>query len=109
MELDAEQPITVVGMKYQPDFDFLSVKRLGTAILLVPEPANQYDSNAIACYVTKPTGDSYDNTYTWVKAGYIAKSETCLIRDRSKVYEGKIASKNRDYWCVRVHSDRQYN
>lgn len=96
-----------VGMRHQAYADFLKVKKTGTAIILIPDPANPHDDEAVACYVTMPTGE-LDGEYTWVRAGYIAKNQTHLIRDRDRVYEGKIYRKSHDFWTVTAEMVRAF-
>ena len=90
--------IHMVGMRHQREAEFLKFKKTGTTVIMIPEPANKHDPNAIACYVTKPTDEGAN--YTWVLAGYISRSQTILLKDRGAVYEGSIYRKAHDYWSV---------
>lgn len=98
--------VPVVGMRYRPAKDFLTRKRVGTAIIMVPEPANPHDPDAVACYVTQ-TQYGQDE-YTWVHAGYVARNSTSAILDRSKVYEGRILHKSNDFWDVSIEFERKF-
>lgn len=92
-----------VGLKYQREYHYTKHKRLSNMVLMIPDPANPHDENAIACYVTKTLEDQ---SYTWVRAGYIARTQTDWFKDRSVIYEGQIEMKNQDYFTVSHHNVR---
>lgn len=102
---DCQDHVSCVGMKYQAHADFLRVKKTGTAIIMIPDPANIHDSDAVACYVTMPTGEG-DGEYTWVRAGYLPKNQTHLLRNREVVYEGKIYAKHHSHWTITAELNR---
>jgi len=98
--------LSCVGMRHQAYADFLKVKKTGTAIILIPDPANPHDEDAVACYVTMP--HECEGDYTWVRAGYVARNQTHLIRDRDRVYEGKIYRKSHDFWTITAEMVRVF-
>lgn len=100
--------LSCVGMRHQFFAPFLQErKQEGTTIILVPDTANKHDPQAIACYVSMPDIDK-DNAYTWIRAGYISASQTHLIKDRTKIYEGVIYAKHHDWWSVQIKSIREF-
>ena len=103
---DMEDHLSCVGMRHQAYADFLKVKKGGTAIILIPDPANPFDQNAIACYVTKPLEE--EEGYTWIRAGYVAKNQTQMIRDRTVVHEGNIYRKAHDFWTITADQIRVF-
>lgn len=65
---------TIVGNRYRsPEAQqVLGFKRTGTLVLLVREPGNPYDANAIACLVTASVETGED--YKWIHVGYLPKN-----------------------------------
>jgi hypothetical protein len=49
----------------------LSVKTDGSMILLVPEPGNRHDPNAIALLAAHPLKDNPNQNWVWVHVGYV--------------------------------------
>lgn len=103
---DVDDHLSLVGMRHQAYADFLKVKKQGTAVILIPDPANPHDDNAIACYVTRPFEE--EDGYTWIRAGYVARNQTHLIRDRSVVHEGNIYRKSHDFWTITADQVRVF-
>ncbi len=97
---------TVVGMKYRPYKNTAGRKRPGHTLILVPEPANRHDKNAVAVYGTHT--EYGRDEYTWVHLGYLSSNTTHLIQDRSKIYEAKILNKAQDYWDVLIENERVF-
>lgn len=101
--------VTVVGMRHQIQRDhLLQNKHKGHTVIFVPEPANKHDANAIAVYTTMPVYGAESTSYTWIHAGYVSATQTCNILDKSKIYEGKILSKNRDFWECEITHERVF-
>lgn len=67
------QQLTIVGNRYRSHEQqaALSQKTGGTLVLLVREPGNPKDTNAVACLVTQGSGDS--SKFKWRHVGYLPK------------------------------------
>ena len=70
--------LTIVGNRYRTTEQqaALSQKTKGTLVLLVREPGNPHDPNAVACLVTQRIVDApvwQDNAFTWRHVGYLSK------------------------------------
>ena len=101
--------VTVVGMRHRRHKDHLMRnKRIGHSVILVPEPANPYDPDAIAVYTTMPVYGPEAGSYTWIMAGYVSRTQTCHILDKTKVYEGNILHKTSAYWDISVTHERVF-
>lgn len=63
--------LTIVGSRYRTGVEqsVLRSKNKGTMVLLMREPANPNDPNAIACLVSK--GNSDGNGFNWFHVGYL--------------------------------------
>lgn len=70
--------LIIVGNRYRNSEQqaALNHKSKGTLVLLVREPGNPHDPNAVACLVTQGIADApvgRDNVFTWRHVGYLPK------------------------------------
>lgn len=66
--------LTIVGSRYRSTMQqhVLANKSAGTLVLLMREPRNSADPNAIACLMTRQNDPNVPNGgFTWVHVGYI--------------------------------------
>ena len=66
--------LTIVGSRYRSLFQqqVLANKSAKTLVLLMREPGNFVDSNAVACLMSKALGDFHpDGGFTWTHVGYL--------------------------------------
>lgn len=69
--------LTIVGNRYRNSEQqkVLANKSARTLVLLMREPGNPVDSNAIACLMTKQLNpDDSRSGFTWVHVGYLPKN-----------------------------------
>lgn len=96
----------MVGLKHQPFYKEVLAKSIGCHVMLVPEPGNLHDMNAVACYVALKT---YSGGYVWSKAGYVSAPETKFITDKSTPHVGIITWKDEYSIGVKVAGKRLYH
>ena len=70
--------LVIVGNRYRNSEQqaALNHKSKGTLVLLIREPGNSHDPNAVACLVTQGIVDApvgRDNAFTWRHVGYLPK------------------------------------
>ena len=70
--------LVIVGNRYRNSEQqaALNHKSKGTLVLLIREPGNPHDPNAVACLVTQDIADApvgRDNAFTWRHVGYLPK------------------------------------
>jgi hypothetical protein len=102
-----EDPVGLVGMKYQFHYNIFQRKPIGSMVLLVPDPANPHDANAVAVYAAMQEPNQ-DKGFTWIRVGYVPANSTHLFKDRSKVYQGSIHQKSYDFWTIDVTAIRLF-
>ena len=72
MDADKYGQLQIVGNRYRSkeQQQILKSKKAGALVLLVPEPGNFKDENAIACLVSKNLPD-HPYKFTWTHVGYL--------------------------------------
>lgn len=104
-----QRDLTIVGMRHRNEKEHLMrQKRPGHTVLLVPEPSNPFDKDAIAAYTTMPVFGPESQSYTWILAGYVSASQTSYVIDKTKVYEGRIRRKTNDFWDINIEHERVF-
>lgn len=63
-----------------PRRTLLASKNEGNLVLLIPEPANAYDKNAVAAFVAQPKGETSRDGYMFVHVGYLAREIAAKLR-----------------------------
>lgn len=76
--LDFKNAFEIVGVAYRTPLarKVLSYKSISSTVLLVRTPGNQYDTNAVACFISGPTDLESVNTdankdWAWLHVGYL--------------------------------------
>lgn len=110
------QQLVIVGNRYRNSEQqaALNQKTKGTLVLLVREPGNPHDSNAVACLVTQGIADASigrDNAFTWRHVGYLPKHVAAKLAPcwpESKGYPMVVHATLRDSAQARRNSGNVY-